>query len=210
VSNTDFVNSGSYLRTVFVFISGITSFTGFAGVVTNFLGSAAFAIVLAVKGGVEGGTGTGLMATDGTACLVAAAVAAAGCGFAAGGGVFDKAFPPGCTFEGAPAAGFDMVRGFFEGTETVLEDTTDFDGTDLEDTEAAFLTGWTTFLATGLAILLATGPFLADLLPPDDWAGLATGFLAGAIFFPLVGFLAVFAAFFLVAIRLGFFSDKHF
>src|SRR5580704_13689008 len=31
VSKTDFVNSGSYLRTVFVFISGITTFTGLAG-----------------------------------------------------------------------------------------------------------------------------------------------------------------------------------
>jgi hypothetical protein len=69
--------------------------------------------------------------------------------------------------------------------------------------------GTTTFFATGLAILLDTGAFL-DLLPPDDWADLEAVFFAGAGFLTLVGFLAGFAAFFLVAIQLGFFSNKHF
>src|ERR1700730_3476191 len=49
VSNTDLVNSGSYLRTVFVFISGITTFTGFAGGAA-FLGSC----FTTVGGGVTG------------------------------------------------------------------------------------------------------------------------------------------------------------
>jgi hypothetical protein len=66
----------------------------------------------------------------------------------------------------------------------------------------------TTFLAAGLAILLAAGAFLAAL--PDEWAGLAAAFLAGAIFLTLTAFLAAgLAAFFLVAIQLGFFCDKH-
>jgi hypothetical protein len=46
---------------------------------------------------------------------------------------------------------------------------------------------------------------LAALLPPDDWAGLAAAFFAGAIFLTVVDFLAGLAAFFLVAIQLGFF-----
>jgi len=62
VSNTDFVNFGSYLRTVFVFISGITTFNGLGGA-TGFFGS--------TFGGVTatGGGGGGVA----TACLVAAA-----------------------------------------------------------------------------------------------------------------------------------------
>jgi hypothetical protein len=67
-----------------------------------------------------------------------------------------------------------------------------------------------TFLAGGLAILLATGAFLADLLLPDEWAGFAAAFLAGAIFLTWTAFLAGLAAFFLVAIQLGFFCNKHF
>jgi hypothetical protein len=68
----------------------------------------------------------------------------------------------------------------------------------------------TTFLAAGLAILLAAGAFLADLLLPDEWAGLAAAFFAGAIFLTWTAFLAGLAAFFLVAIQLGFFCNKHF
>jgi hypothetical protein len=67
-----------------------------------------------------------------------------------------------------------------------------------------------TFLAAGLAILLAAGAFFADLLPPDEWADFEAAFLAGAIFLTFTVFLADFAAFFLVAIQLGFFSDEHF
>src|ERR1700730_5946324 len=62
VSKTDFVNSGSYLRTVFVFISGITTFTGLGGA-TGFFGST-FGGVTATGGGGGGAA---------TACLVAAA-----------------------------------------------------------------------------------------------------------------------------------------
>ncbi|GGB13686.1 hypothetical protein GCM10011511_41730 [Puia dinghuensis] len=67
-----------------------------------------------------------------------------------------------------------------------------------------------TFLAAGLAILLAAGDFFAVLLPPDEWADFGAAFLAGAIFLTFTVFLAGFAAFFLVAIQLGFFSDEHF
>jgi hypothetical protein len=68
----------------------------------------------------------------------------------------------------------------------------------------------TTFLATGLAILLAAGSFLADLLLPDEWAGLAAAFFTGAIFLTITAFFAAgLAAFFLVAIQLGFFCDEH-
>jgi hypothetical protein len=67
-----------------------------------------------------------------------------------------------------------------------------------------------TFLAVGLAILLAAGAFLADLPLPDEWAGLAAAFFAGAIFLTFTAFLpAGLAAFFLVAIQLGFFCDEH-
>jgi len=63
-----------------------------------------------------------------------------------------------------------------------------------------------TFFATGLAGLLAAGAFLDALPATDEWTGLAAAFLAGATFLPLgVDFLAGFAAFFLVAIQLGFF-----
>ncbi|HLZ87270.1 MAG TPA: hypothetical protein VKQ52_08520 [Puia sp.] len=67
-----------------------------------------------------------------------------------------------------------------------------------------------TFLAAGLAILLAAGAFFTGLLPPDEWADFDAVFLAGAIFLTFTVFLAGFAAFFLVAIQLGFFSDEHF
>jgi hypothetical protein len=68
----------------------------------------------------------------------------------------------------------------------------------------------TTFLAVGLAILLAAGAFLGDLLLPDEWAGLAAAFFAGAIFLTFTAFFAAgLAAFFLVAIQLGFFCDEH-
>jgi hypothetical protein len=190
----------------------MTNFTGLP-VGTAFFGSA-LEIVLAVKGGVDGGTGIGLLGIEGTACLAgtAAGVAAGlSAGFAARGCAFEGE-PPAAgvgTFGGAPTTGLELLdtTGFFTGTDTVLEGTF----TDLEGTEAVFLAGnGATFLATGLAILLDTGAFLASLLPPDDWAGLVAAFLAGTIFFTLVGFLAGFAAFFLVAIQLGFFSDKHF
>ncbi|GGB13693.1 hypothetical protein GCM10011511_41740 [Puia dinghuensis] len=58
MSNTDFVNSGSYLRTVFVFISGMTTFTGLAGT------AGFFASGRGVMGGGGAGTeATGLAAT---------------------------------------------------------------------------------------------------------------------------------------------------
>jgi|SRR5882724_6998787 len=86
-------------------------------------------------------------------------------------------------------------------------------------TGTGFLTGATgflagaagaTFFATGLALPLACGAaaFFVGLLP-DEWAGFAGAFFAGPAFFTVVGFLAGFAAFFLVAILLGFFNNKH-
>src|SRR6201999_4272637 len=66
VSNTDFVNSGSYLRTVFVFISGMTTFTGLAGK-AGLVGVAGFFVSgLGVTGGGGGGGATDL-ATMGAA-----------------------------------------------------------------------------------------------------------------------------------------------
>jgi hypothetical protein len=71
--------------------------------------------------------------------------------------------------------------------------------------------GGATFLAAGLAILLAGGVFLTVLLLPDEWTGFAAAFFAGAIFLTFTAFfVAGFAAFFLVAIQLGFFRYKHF
>jgi hypothetical protein len=161
-------------------------------------------MVLAVTGGVDGGIGTGLLIITGEACLTAGEEdAAAGCDLE------ETPATAGEPFDGTLGAGFDTDTGFFAGTDTDLEGR-DLDGTDLEETGATFLAGVATFFATGLAILLATGPFLASLLPPDEWTGLAAAFFAGTIFLTLIGFLAGFAAFFLVAIQLGFFSDKHF
>ncbi|MBS1660060.1 MAG: hypothetical protein JST68_03315 [Bacteroidetes bacterium] len=85
-------------------------------------------------------------------------------------------------------------------------DTADF----LVGTGADFLAGGTTFFPTGLAILLVAGAFFAVLLAPDDRAGLEADFFAGTIFLTVAVFLAGLAAFFLVAIQLGFFSNKHF
>jgi len=168
VSKTDFVNSGSYLRTVFVLISGITTFVGLAGGGAGFLTS----------GLIDTGGGGGITAFF-TSSLGAGLVAAT-----AGGG------EAGCGFE----MGFEIL------------DTVDF----LAGAITGFLAGagGATFLGatTGLAGLLATGAFLIALPAPDEWTGFAAAFLAGAIFLPLgVGFLAGFAAFFLVAIQLGFF-----
>jgi hypothetical protein len=106
-----------------------------------------------------------------------------------------------------------------EGTDLETGDADlEFDKADLTDA-AGFLagadgflagTGWATFFTTGLALLLAgwEAAFLAGL-PADEWADFDTAFLAGTVFFTVVGFLAGFAAFFLVAILLGFFCNKH-
>ncbi|HEV3325829.1 MAG TPA: hypothetical protein VG052_09490 [Puia sp.] len=174
----------------------MTTFTGLAGG-AGFFGSG----LTATGGGGGGGAATGLMAVTGTACLMAGAWIGwdlpAGC-------VFDTmpetefGFPPSWTFAGTACAlgVLDIldIGAFFAGMDT------------------GFLAGaWgATFLATGLAILLAAGAFFAVLLLPDEWAGFAAAFLAGAIFLTLTAFLAAgLAAFFLVAIQLGFFCDKH-
>jgi hypothetical protein len=96
----------------------------------------------------------------------------------------------------------------FAGDLAILDDTAVF----FTATGADFLAGaaWATFLGTGLAILLAAGAFLTDLPEPDEWAGLGATFLAGAIFLTFAVFLAGLAAFFLVAIQLGFFCNEHF
>jgi hypothetical protein len=62
----------------------------------------------------------------------------------------------------------------------------------------------------GVLLDCGEGAFLAGFAEPDVWAGLAAPFFTGTIFFPLVGFFAGFAAFFLVAIQLGFFCNEHF
>ncbi|HEV2483426.1 MAG TPA: hypothetical protein VGS79_27365 [Puia sp.] len=181
MSNTDFVNSGSYLRTVFVFISGMTTFTGLAG-------GAGF---LASGLGVTWGAGGGAVIVDFTSGVAVTGLegVCTGCTFAPVEGVLATA--------GALAAGLDIL----------LDIEADF----LAGKGAGFLAAaaGATFFATGLAILLAAGAFLA-FAPPDEWAAFEAVFFAGAIFLTLAVFLAGLAAFFLVAIQLGFFSNKHF
>src|SRR6201999_2675224 len=95
VSNTDFVNSGSYLRTVFVFISGMTTLTGLAGG-TGFLASG-----LGVTTGAGGGVAiAGFPVTTGAATGLANVCT--GCGFTPAEGVLATA----ATL--AAAAGLDM------------------------------------------------------------------------------------------------------
>jgi hypothetical protein len=151
----------------------------------------------------------GLLVVTTGACLAAGAAVgwATGCDFAAtcvlGAGLgaavgltADGAFPAADVLEVGLTTGLDILDtvGFLAGTET------------------GFLAGddGATFLGTDLAILLAAGAFLAVLLAPDEWTGFEAAFLAGAIFLTLTVFLAGFAAFFLVAIQLGFFSNEHF
>jgi hypothetical protein len=184
VSNTDLVNSGSYLRTVFVFISGMTTFTGLAG-------GAGF---LASGLGVTTGTGGGV------------AIA----GFPRGAVTGLAGVCIGCAFnpeEGVLATAVDAAGALAAGLEDILDIEADF----LAGIGVDFLTAaaGATFLATGLAILLAAGAFLA-FAPPDEWTAFEAVFLAGAIFLTFAVFLAGLAAFFLVAIQLGFFSNKHF
>jgi hypothetical protein len=209
VSNTDFVNSGSYFRTVFVFISGMTTFTCFGGAV-GFFGSGLAAA------GVGGGVGVNEGVLVGAAAVVClAAMAVAGVGWVLMGGCVLDAGSVVLVTEGAEA-GFPARWTFPDPIDAFACETA---GLDMWDT-VVFLAGGavgrfavgdgTTFLAGGLAILLAAGAFLADLLLPDEWAGLAAAFLAGAIFLTWTAFLAGLAAFFLVAIQLGFFCNKHF
>jgi hypothetical protein len=191
VSNTDLVNSGSYLRTVFVFISGMTTFTGLAG-------GAGF---LASGLGVTTGTGGGVaMAGFPRGAVTGLAGVCIGCAFNPEVGVLATAVDA----AGALAAGFEDI---LAGLEDILDTEADF----LAGIGVDFLTAaaGATFLATGLAILLAAGAFLAFTLP-DEWTAFEAVFLAGAIFLTFAVFLAGLAAFFLVAIQLGFFSNKHF
>jgi hypothetical protein len=104
VSNTDFVNSGSYLRTVFVFISGITTFTGLAG------GAGFFGSGLTATGGGGGGGGatTGLLAVTGAVGLTAGAWTGWG-------------LPAGCVFDTVLTTGFGFPLNWpFTGTAGAL------------------------------------------------------------------------------------------
>src|SRR4051812_5269602 len=103
VSKTDFVNSGSYLRTVFVFISGMTTFTGLAG------GAAGFFTSCLID--TEGGEVTMAFLASGaaTGLVVAAVVAGAGCGLDAGLDILDTIvffMGPNGFFAGAVGATF--------------------------------------------------------------------------------------------------------
>jgi hypothetical protein len=188
VSKTDFVNSGSYLRTVFVFISGMTTFTCLGGTV-GFFGSGLTAT--GVGGG--GATGAGWALTIGWAF-------GAGCVLATEG--VEVGLPASWTFPDP----IDVLECETAGLD-ILETAVFLGGADIG--RLAEEDG-TTFLAAGLAILLTAGAFLADLPLPDEWAGLAAAFFVGAIFLTWTAFLAGLAAFFLVAIQLGFFCNKHF
>jgi hypothetical protein len=187
------------LRTVFVFISGMTTFTGLGGA-AGFFGSG---LTATGGGGGGGGAATGLLVVTGATGLAAGVWA--GWDLAAG-----------CGFDPMPETGFDFtVSWTFAGTACAFG----VAALDILDTGAFFAgmdTGFlagadgATFLATGLAILLAAGAFFTGLLPPDEWAGFEAAFLAGAIFLTFTVFFTGLAAFFLVAIQLGFFSNKHF
>ncbi len=164
-SSTDFVNSGSYFLTVFVLISGITTFTGLAG----------------------------------------------GAGFFGGGILISSGFLASIFFASGFFSSFFGITGcltsvFLMG---VFAECVGFACVGLARTwvpcfAAAGLTGFFgdlsgDFLAIGLAAFLGvTFDFEWD-------AVFAAGFLAVAVFFAGVLFLAGFAAFFLVAILSGFF-----
>jgi hypothetical protein len=161
----------------------MTTFTGLAG------GAGFFASGLGVTGGGGGGAITDLAAGAGVAAVFAAAGAC--CAFAAMTVVFDT-----------------WAEAWLFASGLAVLDTADF-FTGRRDFFAEAVGA--TFFAAGLAILLAAGSFLAVLFPPDEWADFEADFFAGAGFLTLTVFLAAgFAAFFLVAIQLGFFSDEHF
>ncbi|HEX4876596.1 MAG TPA: hypothetical protein VFV31_07985 [Chitinophagaceae bacterium] len=159
-SNTDLVNSGSYLTELLVVVLGITTFDGFGGsflvtgatfgfIETNDLGSTVPGFLATGLGaGAGSGLATGALATTGLATGLGAGLAT---GFAAGLVTF---FGAGLAafFGAAFAAGF---AGFFAGF-----------GADF----------FTVFLAAG---------FLAAGFPPDRRAGLGAGLAAflGACFF---------------------------
>jgi hypothetical protein len=123
------------------------------------------------------------------------------------GWLLDTGLAAGCVLTAGWAFKADCPFGFEGAGLDILDTVVFFTGTDI-----CFFAGdeGATFFATGLAILLAAGAFFAVLLLPDEWTGLEAAFLAGAIFLTFTVFLAGFAAFFLVAIQLGFFSDEHF
>ncbi|HXL74041.1 MAG TPA: hypothetical protein VN963_10510 [bacterium] len=178
------------MRTVFVFISGMTTFTGLGGA-AGFFGSGL--VATGVGGGGGGATGAGWALTVGRAF-------GAGCVLATEG--VEAGFPASWTFPDpidvleCETAGLDMME----------------TGVFLAGAGVGRLAGedGTTFLTAGLAILLVAGVFLADLLAPDEWTGFTAAFLTGTIFLTWTAFLAGLAAFFLVAIQLGFFCNKHF
>jgi hypothetical protein len=175
------VNSGSYLRTVFVLISGITTFPGFAGSGAAFLssglkatGEVSFTSCLKAVFFASVLTGAGVLAAGCWAGLAGAGCAVFGAGWADAGfleaGVaaafFDE--PAGLAGDFAEAG---LAAGFFD-TGTFFLD--------------SFLTG---FAGAGL---LAAGFF-------------AAGFAA---FFGCA-FFTDFTGFFLTAIPLGFFCNEH-
>jgi len=173
----------------------MTTFTGLGGAV-GFFGSILGGFI--ATGGGGGGGATGLVATAGAATLCfTAAVWADG------------------AFDGVPETGEDFATGVWTlATDEaagfdILDTAVFFVGTGADFLAGAVAVG-ATFLAAGLAILLVTGAFLTLLLVPDEWAGLEVDFFAGTIFLTVAVFLAGLAAFFLVAIQLGFFSNKHF
>ncbi|HXD79555.1 MAG TPA: hypothetical protein VN616_17185 [Puia sp.] len=185
------------MRTVFVFISGMTTFTCLGGA-AGFFGSGFIA--------ADDGGGVGIAMgfagpTTGAVCLAITGEAegdfAARCAFGIEGA---EACFPRCTFPD-PALVVETAG-------LAIWTTAAF----LVGRAADFLAGaaTATFLAADLTILLAAGDFFAALLPPDEWAVFAAAFFAGAIFLTLTAFLAGLAAFFLVAIQLGFFCNKHF
>jgi hypothetical protein len=150
---------------------------------------------------------TGFAATTGAACLTGAADAWAGCDLLMGCVLIELATGCALTAGRGFAAPWPLEIGVEAAVLDILDTADFFGGTDI-----CFLAGdgGATFLGTGLAILLAAGAFLAVLLLPDEWAGLEAAFFAGAIFLTFTVFLAGLAAFFLVAIQLGFFSNNHF
>jgi hypothetical protein len=177
----------------------MTTFTGFGGAAC-FFGSG-----LTATGGGGGGGATALGAVTGAVGLAVGAGAGWNLAVVC---VFEMVpdtefgFPGNWAFPEA-ACGLGLGPMDLE----LLDTGAFFEGTDTDFFNGA---GGATFLATGLAVLLAAGPFFTGLWPPDEWAGFEAAFLAGAIFLTFTVFFTGLAAFFLVAIQLGFFSNKHF
>lgn len=162
VSNTDFVNSGSYLTAVLVIIFGITTFEGLGG---SFL-TTGFAVCLIETN--DCGSFGSFFAFTGTGAGVGAAT---GTGFAAGAATF------------AVVAGFGAGLGATTGAGFFETTTAAFLGAGLETAPPVGRAGFFTSAFLGAAFTA----FLGVGFPPAGRAGLTTVFLAAGFAAPPAG-----------------------